>query len=550
MKKQVWYTALATLSIITATATGCNKKEAVDSGSQKAPTADFNFTIGANTALPVSVQFTNTSKNATSYSWDFGDGTTATTADVQHTYKAGGSLKVKLIAYNNFGKDSMMKELGIAGGEESPVAWQEHWGEHAQLVKRMYVSNNVAVYYDDDVNRVVTWPFDFFDNVWSYTKRVYGDFGKNISKDDRLYVILHTDKYYGGHPAGYVDDSHDYRNVIDLGASGGKNAWVDKAGWNIGASVHEIGHIVEGCSYGVKESPAFDIWGDSKWAEIFVYDVFKGVGLTTEAASTYDECMNISDTYPTAGSQWFRDWFYPIYSKYGESKALAKFFQLLSQYFPKSKFDAVYLYDRRMNMGEFIHFYSGAAGTNLQPLAAKAFGWNSDWTTQLNNARSAYASITYSGSGDALVIPGADVNITTSSTFTVSQENAGGATASEGSNQLLDNNADTKFSAGFTSGFTFNFQLKSAAAVNSYTLTSGDGDSSNDPKTWTFEASNNGNSWTKLDEQTTQWFPGRKQFRRFRFSNTNTYQYYRLVVNSTRGSSNIQLSETGIWKTN
>jgi hypothetical protein len=40
-----------------------------------------------------------------------------------------------------------------------------------------------------------------------------------------------------------------------------------------------------------------------------------------------------------------------------------------------------------MNWGEFIHFWSGAAGVNLKPLATSAFGWTSTFETQFNQAR-------------------------------------------------------------------------------------------------------------------------------------------------------------------
>ena len=39
--------------------------------------------------------------------------------------------------------------------------------------------------------------------------------------------------------------------------------------------VHEVAHIVEGGSKNTQRSPQFGIWGDSKWAEIFIYDVYR-----------------------------------------------------------------------------------------------------------------------------------------------------------------------------------------------------------------------------------------------------------------------------------
>jgi hypothetical protein len=48
----------------------------------------------------VSIYFTNTSTNASSYLWDFGDGTEATTTNLYHTYTGAGTYTVALMAYD------------------------------------------------------------------------------------------------------------------------------------------------------------------------------------------------------------------------------------------------------------------------------------------------------------------------------------------------------------------------------------------------------------------------------------------------------------------
>ena len=82
---------------------------------------------------------------------------------------------------------------------------------------------------------------------------------------------------------------------------------------------------------------------------------------------------------------------------------LNKFFTLLAAHFPKKSFNnglTTYPeYSRKMNFGEFVHFWSGAAGTDLKNLALNAFGekdeQGSDWTVQLTNAKVAFSGITY-----------------------------------------------------------------------------------------------------------------------------------------------------------
>jgi len=58
------------------------------------PTASYTY----KTEHPLKAVFTNTSKNATSYVWDFGDGTTSTEKNPTHRYSGKGVYKVTLKA--------------------------------------------------------------------------------------------------------------------------------------------------------------------------------------------------------------------------------------------------------------------------------------------------------------------------------------------------------------------------------------------------------------------------------------------------------------------
>src|SRR5690606_21354765 len=49
------------------------------------------------------VVFTNESTGATGFSWDFGDGSTATEANPVHYYTAPGEYQVRLVATTDFG---------------------------------------------------------------------------------------------------------------------------------------------------------------------------------------------------------------------------------------------------------------------------------------------------------------------------------------------------------------------------------------------------------------------------------------------------------------
>ena len=260
--------------------------------------------------------------------------------------------------------------------EIPPDTWQEHWFEHDQLVSKVFMDADVAIYFDKDVNRNITWLNKFTGDVWRYTKQTYGDFGGQ----PHLYAIYHAGKYGGGHPSTWWDAHHDYRNVIDIGQNGD---WQTQGGWNYDVIAHEIAHIVELGSKGVHGSPAFGLWKDSKWAEIFNYDVYVNLGMTTVANTTYADLINKSDDFPRSNTYWFRDWFYPIYSKHGGNKVLNNYFTIVAKNFPKNGNN----YSRGMNWGEFVWFWSAAAGTDLKPLATQAFGWPAEWEAQYVKAK-------------------------------------------------------------------------------------------------------------------------------------------------------------------
>ena len=77
-----------------------------------APTANFTTTstsISYNTPL----QFVNTSQNAGSYVWDFGDGTTSTSQYPVHSYTSSGTKTVTLIATNCYSSDTTTMNITV-----------------------------------------------------------------------------------------------------------------------------------------------------------------------------------------------------------------------------------------------------------------------------------------------------------------------------------------------------------------------------------------------------------------------------------------------------
>ena len=72
----------------------CKKEEIPED-----PIASFQFAVSEDNYLEVT--FTDYSQNATSYSWNFGDGESSTEANPVHTYAAAGSYDIVLTAKNS-----------------------------------------------------------------------------------------------------------------------------------------------------------------------------------------------------------------------------------------------------------------------------------------------------------------------------------------------------------------------------------------------------------------------------------------------------------------
>jgi len=247
-------------------------------------------------------------------------------------------------------------------------------------------TSHVAVYFDRDVSgNPERWLVPYLDDVWRYSNQTYGSFGP----DPLLYSIFHQGRYSGGHPASYQDPSHDNRNVTDCGPGPYR---ADDAGVHE-LVTHEVSHVVEGANNGAWGSPAFPIWGDSKWAEFFIYDVYVALGLDRWAAAAAKTFDRNADGFPRPGTHWFRDWWRPLRTSTGGGpQVMVRFFRLLAEHFPRGA-DTHYLRD--LSWGEYLHFTSGAAGGDITDLARSAFGWPARWTAEFERARADFPIITY-----------------------------------------------------------------------------------------------------------------------------------------------------------
>ena len=275
-----------------------------------------------------------------------------------------------------------------------PDTWTETgWYKgHDRLLTRRPLDSDIAMYTDPYVTPTsIDWLRPILNQAFQIAKASYGSLS-----DPVLYVIAEQDgrpedtkdTYGGGGIIDVFSPEAFYRNVT-FAASGN---WTDRTEpWNIDALTHELGHIVEFNNNGWYGSPSYSAWGDSKWCEIFLWDVFaRSTKLPAGWADrTFTEMNQAGDDY---GNHWFRDFLYPLYQgKLGNtdsnrkgSALYSRYFQVLAQYLPK--LDSTYG-GKNMTLGEFIHFISAAAGVNLEAQAKIAFRWTPELELQLANAQ-------------------------------------------------------------------------------------------------------------------------------------------------------------------
>ncbi len=77
------------------------------------PTANFSFT-GSVCGLPT--YFNNLSTQNNNCSWDFGDGSSSTATNPQHTYASPGTYQVRLTVYGNACTVSFIGTLDVIAG--------------------------------------------------------------------------------------------------------------------------------------------------------------------------------------------------------------------------------------------------------------------------------------------------------------------------------------------------------------------------------------------------------------------------------------------------
>jgi gliding motility-associated-like protein len=130
------------------------------------PKAAFTTKPGlpASAATGTTVQFTNQSANADSYLWDFGDGTTSTTANPSHPYTQAGTFKITLTAYQSTACSNSVTEgtLTIGGS---------NGGGGTTFIPNVFTPNGDGI--NDEFTIVIS-------NITSFHLQIYNRYGQQL----------------------------------------------------------------------------------------------------------------------------------------------------------------------------------------------------------------------------------------------------------------------------------------------------------------------------------------------------------------------------------
>jgi len=85
----------------------------VHASNPTAPEANFSSNVTQGYA-PLSVQFTDFSKNATEWAWNFGDGATSAEQNPIHTYSTAGNYTVNLTVTNAYGTGTKLATINVS----------------------------------------------------------------------------------------------------------------------------------------------------------------------------------------------------------------------------------------------------------------------------------------------------------------------------------------------------------------------------------------------------------------------------------------------------
>ncbi|MBN2487107.1 MAG: hypothetical protein JXB34_14125 [Bacteroidales bacterium] len=108
--------------------------------------------------------------------------------------------------------------------------------------------------------------------------------------------------------------------------------------------------------------------------------------------------------------------------------------------------------------------------------------------------------------------------------------------------KVYDNNVYTKYLT-FHNTVWIQWKGSKTLLLQSYAISSANDFATRDPKSWKLYGSNNGTTWTQIDQRSNQTFSARYQRKEYVLSSKATFSFYKLEITQNNGASITQLSE-------
>ena len=142
------------------------------------PTADFSH--GETLCPGKEIEFTNNSTNATSYTWNFGDGGTSDDENPKHTFGTAGTYNVTLTATNGTCSDVITKTVTIKGIDVD-FSYDPNPGKPGEVVEFTITNYNSDYTYTWECPSAFTGSQEINSDTWTHTFDAIGNYNVTLT---------------------------------------------------------------------------------------------------------------------------------------------------------------------------------------------------------------------------------------------------------------------------------------------------------------------------------------------------------------------------------
>ncbi len=120
---------------------------------------------------------------------------------------------------------------------------------------------------------------------------------------------------------------------------------------------------------------------------------------------------------------------------------------------------------------------------------------------------------------------------------------AAGLSNTEQITSIYDGSRSTNYRANYTEPISITYSYATPVRVNTYSITASKNEATRDPASWTLEGSNDGETWTLVDQQAEQKFSNRYTTQFYFPETDDAFSIYRLTITSVNGGNQLQIGE-------